>query len=208
MSLTQTILRNAIFFVWALTFISCSAKETPMKHPDNLKQPQPPLSVEESNPKSAGDKSSEIISAILPNDFADANELEKFASDDVIKALQLIEADANQTRTLGIAYIFVVLKHDAAKNSAKIGTTLRECGRRGIGLENANDCEAAANYGMDLFDRGDKAFLNPLLDVGLKSDGALSEGLGVFFAAVLQKEPERFLQTLLKRPVREQRELA
>ncbi|MBI3651693.1 MAG: hypothetical protein HY231_11805 [Acidobacteria bacterium] len=50
--------------------------------------------------------------------------------------------------------------------------------------------------------------MNPLLDVGLKSDADLAEGLGSFFADVLRQEPERFLQALLKRPVNEQLHLA
>jgi hypothetical protein len=82
---------------------------------------------------------------------------------------------------------------------------LRCCGR--------NTCsercdENAAEHLIALFERGDKSLLQPLLDAGLVSDGALSESLGVFYADLLWKEPRIFLRALASRPRSEQHSLA
>lgn len=71
-----------------------------------------------------------------------------------------------------------------------------------IGLENV------AEHLISLYEHGDKELLHPLLDAGLKSDGALSQSLGSFYGELLAKHPKTFMTALVKRPVPEQRELA
>lgn len=68
--------------------------------------------------------------------------------------------------------------------------------------------EDTAEYLIGLYQRGDKPLLEPLLDAGLVSDGALSESLGSFYGELLSKEPSTFLKALASRPKKEQRQLA
>lgn len=68
--------------------------------------------------------------------------------------------------------------------------------------------EDTAQYLIDLYKRGDKALLSPLLDAGLVSDGALSQSLGSFYGELLSKEPRELLNGLSPRPQKAQRKLA
>ena len=68
--------------------------------------------------------------------------------------------------------------------------------------------ENTAEYLIGLYKRGDKSLLEPLLDAGLISDGALSASLGVFYGELLLKKPRTFLKALGHRPRKEQRQLA
>lgn len=68
--------------------------------------------------------------------------------------------------------------------------------------------EDTADYLIRLYNRGDNRLLKPLLDAGPRSDGALAEMLGDFYAKVLWKHPRVFLESLSSRPRKEQKELA
>ena len=82
--------------------------------------------------------------------------------------------------------------------------TLKGCSTRPITLGCTED---TAGYLIELYDRGDRALLPPLLNAGLHSDGALSEILGDFYSNVLSKDPRAFLSSLRSRPLKEQRHL-
>jgi hypothetical protein len=60
---------------------------------------------------------------------------------------------------------------------------------------------------IGLHDRGDHNLLNPLVDAGVSSDGALAEILGTFYSSVLSKSPRTFLASVRLRPFKEQRHL-
>jgi hypothetical protein len=68
--------------------------------------------------------------------------------------------------------------------------------------------EGTAEYLIGLYNQGDKALLDPLLEAGNFSDGALSQSLGSFYGELLWKEPHTFLKALSSRPKKEQRHLA
>lgn len=82
---------------------------------------------------------------------------------------------------------------------------LRDCVRR-------IRCDARTEHGAEtlilLYRAGDTALLRPLLDARLRSDAALSQTLGDFFATLLEKHPRRFLQELAWRPKRQQHDLS
>ncbi|MBI3651692.1 MAG: hypothetical protein HY231_11800 [Acidobacteria bacterium] len=134
MPLTKMCLRKVCLSVLALTFISCSQEQASKNHLENRTQPRP--SVEDASPQKANDSATDILMALGSNNIADARQVEKFPRHEVIKALQGIETEASETRALGIAYLFVILKHDAAINSAKIRSALRECGRKDVEIKN------------------------------------------------------------------------
>ena len=73
----------------------------------------------------------------------------------------------------------------------------------------AAECdELAAGYLCELFDRGDTLLLEPLLEAGPNSDGALAELLGTFYSDLVLKNPRLFIRYLSKRPVKQQRHIA
>ena len=72
------------------------------------------------------------------------------------------------------------------------------------------DCgDLAADLLIDAYWRGDRnaRVLKALLDAGQGSDAALAEGLGTFYAELLQKQPRVFVQAIASRPARERRDL-
>ena len=66
-------------------------------------------------------------------------------------------------------------------------------------------CEDSAGFLEKLYETGDRALLTPLFNARLKSDGALSEALGPFYADVLLKHTTFFLTTLSRWPSRDQK---
>jgi hypothetical protein len=73
-----------------------------------------------------------------------------------------------------------------------------------------DDCDDAISQAIELFKRGDRQFLGPLLDMGIKRDtmGVFAESLGCFYGEILLgKNTRLFLAELLKRPQKEQRQL-
>ena len=69
------------------------------------------------------------------------------------------------------------------------------------------DCTHYAGFLENLYDNGDESLLEPLLDVGETSDGALSAALGPFYADVLQNKTVTFLNALAGRSKHGQEEL-
>jgi hypothetical protein len=90
-------------------------------------------------------------------------------------------------------------------NRKKALAMLKVC-NRSLYSEGCN--EGTAEYLIGLYQRGDKPLLDPLLDAGLVSDGALSESLGSFYGELLSNEPLTFLKALASRPRKEQHQLA
>lgn|GEM_PF-3582882 len=93
----------------------------------------------------------------------------------------------------------------SARIRNKAVSALRKCTR----LTPSNDCEIVTQQAIRIFKQGDKALLKPLLDLGLKSDGSLSEMLGSFFGEdVLVKTPRLFLSSIARRPRSDQAALS
>jgi len=109
--------------------------------------------------------------------------------------------------------VFIVANAAGARSQGAQSTTskgqlisaLRKCARKAA----SNDCVDVADEAIEMYRRGDKTLLKPLLDLGLRSDGFLSEILFSFFGEdVLQKSPRLFLNAIASRPKSQQRELA
>jgi len=91
------------------------------------------------------------------------------------------------------------------KNKGRVISALRKCTHK----TPSSDCVDVADEAIEMYRRGDKTLLKPLLDLGLRSDGFLSEILFSFFGEdVLQKSPRLFLNAIASRPKSQQRELA
>lgn len=87
-------------------------------------------------------------------------------------------------------------------------TALSRIKKCSVKLSAFNCDENNAELLISLYNKGNKALLNPLLDANRKSDGALSALLGTFYADVLQKQTVDFLSALKKRNKKEQIDLA
>ncbi|MEW6125705.1 MAG: hypothetical protein AB1757_01470 [Acidobacteriota bacterium] len=153
-------------------------------------------------------ETSEIIQTLIPDDFAIDEEIDRFNRDEIIIELTKLEPQTQGVRALSVAYLLASLKHDYLTNQKKIVSLLQSCSREGINRIGSIQCEMATDYGIRLFEKGDDSLLNPLLDMGLVSDGDLAEMLGSFYADILQHQPEKFLLALQTRKPKEQRELA
>jgi hypothetical protein len=90
-----------------------------------------------------------------------------------------------------------------AKRAAAL-RTLKGCSTRPITLGCNED---TAGYLIGLYEQGDHSLLPPLLNAGLRSDGALSEILGDFYSNVLSRSPRAFLSAVNSRPRTQQRHL-
>lgn len=82
---------------------------------------------------------------------------------------------------------------------------IREC--PGTTSQAETTCEDDVYLLTHVYKRGNTSVLKPLLDVGLKSDGALSEDLGVFYSGVLLRSTRSFVSKLAVRPVIDQKRL-
>jgi hypothetical protein len=94
----------------------------------------------------------------------------------------------------------------APKNRTEVLRTFKACIRPNR-LTTLDCSEDFVGNVIDLYDRGDHSLLKPLLDVGLSSDGALSEMLGDLYSHVLSKNPRRFLAFVQSRPIKQKRHL-
>jgi hypothetical protein len=85
----------------------------------------------------------------------------------------------------------------------QIVRSLRQCRKH-----TPNNCdESVVGLAAARYWRGDAFLLPLLLDVARNSDGALSEGLGDFFSALLCKKTNVFLNEVAKRPRNQWRKL-
>jgi hypothetical protein len=116
-----------------------------------------------------------------------------------------------KTLNLTASVVFLVVFSCPSDGKAKtpsrkrVVDALHSCVRKPLRIE----CQEVVDQAIDLYQRGDKIVLNPLLDLGLKSDGHMSETLGIFFGEdVLWKNPRLFLLSLVSRPKQQQRTLA
>lgn len=109
--------------------------------------------------------------------------------------------------TFCLPLVSVLQMQEASKpmNRATALTTLKGCATRPITLGCSED---TAGYLIKSYEDGDKALLESLFQAGLTSDGALSEILGDFYAKVLWKNPQEFLEALRSRPREERNTLS
>jgi len=98
----------------------------------------------------------------------------------------------------------VDLVAQAPANRAAALRTLKGCSTRPITLGCSED---TAGYLIGLYERGDHSLLQPLLNAGPTSDGALAEILGDFYSNVLSQNPRAFLSAVRPRRVKDQRHL-
>lgn len=116
-----------------------------------------------------------------------------------------------QTKTSKFLIVFLVFLVSAfsveAQQKLNRKTSLSRIKKCAVKLTTLNCNEGNAEFLIELYKKGDKSLLNPLLDADRNSDGALSEILGVFYADVLVEQTYDFLLALSNRPKSEQAKL-
>jgi hypothetical protein len=131
--------------------------------------------------------------------------LSKYGRATIIKSLSSAQKTATGYRSIRIAGVLAILGHNYSYNRNVLTTKLKGCRTRPVAAECDED---VAGYLCELFDRGDTQLLDPLLEAGPSSDGALAETLGPFYSDLVLKNPRLFIRHLSKRPAKEQRAIA
>jgi hypothetical protein len=140
----------------------------------------------------------DTVSSMMPNgvptEIVMPKGLEKASS---IRKLKAEQAKATGTRAQQIAFLLAILGSEYEKNCSFLVRALKGCDSR-----LSHDCGwNTAAFVIGLFQRGDKKLLKPLLELGIKSDGALSEILGDFYADTLVQETSEFLDDIRSLPM-------
>ena len=108
-----------------------------------------------------------------------------------------------------IASICLFLAFANAQNEKQTKrSALSRLNKCAIEFSGKNCNENDAQFLIDLYFRGEKDLLKPLLNAGLKSDGALTEILGTFYADILNTETKSFLFALSEKTKVEQIEIS
>lgn len=152
----------------------------------------------------AGTSQQDIVQTIMPHGVP--TELRIPNNSDKPHCIELLKAarvQARGKRAQQIAFLLAAMGSDYAANRAFLVHALRGCS-----VDPIHDCdEDTAAFVASLFQRGDDTLLEPLLKIGPKSDGALSESLGDFYADVLVHNTAKFLDGIQSFPPSVQKNL-
>lgn len=141
-----------------------------------------------------------IVNFLLPDNVAYPERLSQLSAAEAISALTKAQADATGTRADAIAYLLIVLGHDADANRTRLIGSIRECSHD---PENCDDRVIA--YAGNLFQRGNAMMIEPLLDAA--TTPALAEALGGTYDDMIAHDPRVFIAALSRRSENEQRRL-
>jgi hypothetical protein len=141
-----------------------------------------------------------MVDLLLPDNVAYPERLSQMPAAEAVSALTNAQTDATGAQADGIAYLLVILGHDADANRRRLTASISECSSD---PENCDDRVIA--YAGDLFQRGDALMLEPLLDAA--KTPALAEILGGTYDDMLARAPRSFMTALSNRPEKEQQRL-
>jgi hypothetical protein len=144
----------------------------------------------------------DIVASMMPNgvptEIVMPSGPEKASS---IRKLKAEQAKATGKRAQQIVFLLAILRSEYDKNCSFLVHALEGCDSRP-----SHDCdEDTAALVIELFNRGDKKLLQPLMKIGLRSDAALSEILGDFYADTLVQRTSDFLDGIQALPSSTQR---
>lgn len=143
-----------------------------------------------------------IVSFLLPDNIAYPERLKQVSASDAIAALAPAQAKETGVRANAIAYLLVLLSHEPDANRMRLTEALRNCTR------DPESCdEHVVPYLENLFERGDRLVLDPLLDASERAEGDLAEALATGYGEMIAKDPRTFVTALSKRNAKDQRRL-
>lgn len=166
-------------------------KATPARPAPQRKAPAAPSAT---TPRSA----EATVNFLLPDNVAYPERLSQIPASEAISALAGAQPEATGTRADAIAYLLVLLGHDKDANRSRMTGSIRECSRD---PENCDDRVIA--YAGNLFERGDRVIVDPLLDAA--KTPSLAETLGGTYDDMVARDAGAFITALSRRSEDEQR---
>jgi hypothetical protein len=143
-----------------------------------------------------------LLSELLADDYADAEELEYYDRAAVRQALLAEQQRATGKRAVAVAYLLAALDEDYAHNRAMV---LQAFEAR---LADPTEDDDAIEYVISLCHRGDTTLRQPLLGAARRCIGESAELLGTFYADLITSDLDGFLECLSHFPPEDQRRIA
>ncbi|MFQ3589009.1 MAG: hypothetical protein SNJ67_01715 [Chloracidobacterium sp.] len=131
-----------------------------------------------------------ILSELLADDYADAEELEYYDRAAVRQALLAEERHATGKRAVAVAYLLAALDEDYTRHRDIVVAALQ------ARLADPTEDDDAIEYAISLCMRGDATLQQPLLAAGLRCAGETAELLGSFYAELIASDVDGFLDAL------------
>jgi hypothetical protein len=143
-----------------------------------------------------------LVDFLLPDNMAYPDRLRQVSRNDAVTALTAAQPSAEGSRADAISYLLVVLDAEASANRLRLIDSLRACARD---PENCDD--RIISYLGDLFERGDKTVLDPLLDASKVTAPSIVEVLGLTYQDMVSSNPHAVITAISRRSGRDQRHL-
>jgi hypothetical protein len=136
--------------------------------------------------------SEDIVTKLMPKgNRSGAIQLRGITKASAVKQLSAAQRRASGKRARAIAFLLAALDVAYSKNRDFLTASLRQC----QSTEHADCDEDTAEFLIRLYELGHSDVLQPLVAAGVRSDGAMSELLGVFYGSVLKNHAGQFVQT-------------
>ncbi|MGQ9895981.1 MAG: hypothetical protein ACUVR8_00240 [Acidobacteriota bacterium] len=146
--------------------------------------------------------SNPLLSDLLADDYADAEELEYYDRAAVRQALLSEQQRATGKQAIAVAYLLAALDENYAHNCAIV---LQAFEAR---LADPTEEDDAIEYVISLCHRGDTTLRQPLLAAASRCVGASAEMLGAFYADLITSDLNGFLECLSHFSPEEQQRIA
>lgn len=117
----------------------------------------------------------------------------------VVEELRVLQSKAKGPQRNAAAFVLTLLGVEKRKNRDLLVEALKGCRTRVTYCD-----EDTAGFVMELYRRGDRALLSPLVEAGVRADGALAEGLAAFYGELLTQDARLMVSVLRQRPSSEQ----
>ncbi|MCS7080816.1 MAG: hypothetical protein NZ585_12320 [Chloracidobacterium sp.] len=143
-----------------------------------------------------------LLSELLADDYADAEELEYYDRNAVRRALLAEQTRATGKRAVAVAYLLAALDEDYARNRDIVLAALE------ARLADPTEDDDAIEYAISLCKRGDQSLRRPLFAAAARCVGESAELLGTFYADLIASDLDGFLDVLSRFHADEQRRIA
>ncbi len=186
----------AVLILVIFASVLCISQQPSSQQPKKEKQASP------LNPNTPPDTPEGLINYLLPDDSASPEHLSQISRETAIKVLTGAQTDAKGIKADGIAYLLVLLGHEADANRERLLASLRACAR------DPEPCDdRLISYLGNLFQRGDALVLDPLLEFSKVTDTNLSEVLSSTYQDMLAHDTPGVITAISRRPNQDQRHI-
>lgn len=113
----------------------------------------------------------------------------------VVEELRVLQSKTKGPQRNAAAFVLTLLGVEKRKNRDLLVEALQGCRTRVVYCD-----EDTAGFVIELYRRGDRALLAPLVEAGVHADGALAEGLAAFYGELLTQDARLMVSVLRYRP--------